>query len=128
MEVDSDEDKTSNSPENTKSDQVEASKSFSAVVGGHGQGQSKTKTYYGISKSHGVTIRKIRDVTLGNVLERLAQIIPARTIIAADSIGPNYGVWVENEERVAQLIEVDTITFGSESVKINPFVNPIRKV
>jgi zinc knuckle protein len=80
-------------------------------------------------KSHGVLIRRAPGVTLGDLLESLSKVIEPSKILYADFVGAaNFGVWVDSDESVAQLVARDMHEVKGQLTKINLYAKPVRRV
>ncbi|OXA42067.1 hypothetical protein Fcan01_23265 [Folsomia candida] len=100
------------------------SKSFSQALGSQGQ-----ISQFSVNSAHGIVLRRIRDVSLLDVLKGLARFVDPKSITHADSLGPaNWAIWFIDQAAFDVIIKADTIKFGAASVKVYAYANPIRRV
>ncbi|OXA44155.1 hypothetical protein Fcan01_21117 [Folsomia candida] len=127
MGILSDEDETFMGPEEPADDDVSIpdtsqGKSFAKAVGSHG-------VDFMANSAHGVVLRRIKEVTLVEVLKAFSKYVNPQLITHADNLGAaNWAVWLKDSESFDKVMRADSLSFGAASVKLYAYANPIRRV
>lgn len=82
-----------------------------------------------LDKSKGVLIRRIKGVTLSELLEALGKVISPKKILYADFVtAANFGVWLDTDKSVDDLIGLDTLEIKGQMTKMYRYTNPVHRV
>lgn len=82
-----------------------------------------------LDKTKGVLIRRINGVTISELLEALGKVISPLKILYADYVtAVNFGVWLDTDESVGDLVGLDTLEVKGQMTKMYRYTNPVHRV